>query len=321
MSKKNILREAIEDSKNLKEAALGSAKALLFESMKAELKEFVDGQLNEEGEKEVTLDTGAGDDTLHVDVADEHNISEEEVEEEKHDMKEELELGEAGVEEGLECPDEGSEGELSDDDLEEALNLALQEVDHGDLGEPEEIDEPRGKHDTGLADEDKKAAGWDTKTAPAQKDWTMKESQYKAKIASLVKEVTLLKKANGKLAEANKETNLFNSKLLYATKVVQKEGLSRDIKLRVVQTIDKAKSIDEAKNLYESFEAVLGVVSKGNSGAKKIAPKAPALAEALGSSMSGKGVSEVKTPHLGGDAEFTNEEIKRAQKLAGILSE
>lgn len=301
MAKTNILKEAIEDSKQLKKAALDSAKAMLLEGMKENLKEFVESSLNEEDEKEVCLDTGEGDDSVHVDVADEHNLDE--VKEEDTVMEnEEMDLADLGDED--ESEDEG----LSDEDLDEALRLALQEVEHGDLGEPETIDVD--KHDTGIADLDTKEAGWEEKDVPAAKDWTVKETVYKGKIASLAKEVVLLRKANAKLAETVKGVNLFNKKLFYASRVMQKPGLQKEAKMNIIKVLDGAKTTEQVKSLYESFETVLGVV--GKEAADRKISKTSALAEALGSSKQ-KAVSETVLSESVDPAL-----VARNKKLAGI---
>ncbi len=300
MAKTNILKEAIEDSKQLKKAALDSAKAMLLEGMKEKMKEFVENHLNEEDE--VCLDTGEGDDEVSLEVVDEPGLDE--VKEEDTVMEnEEFELEDLGDE-----SDEGEDEGLSDEDLDEALRLALQEVEHGDLGEPDEIDVDT--HDTGILDVDTKEAGWEEKTAPAAKDWTVKEHAYKGKVASLAKEVVLLRKANAKLTEAMNEVNLFNRKLFYASRVMQKEGLTKEAKMGIVKVLDSAKSAQQVKGLYESFETVLGVVSKG--GTDRKISKTPALAEALGSSKQ-KAVSETVLSE-GLDASV----IARNKKLAGI---
>lgn len=46
------------------------------------------------------------------------------------------------------------------------------------------------------------------------------------------------------------ETNLFLSKLLYLNKFLQKEGLSRKVKQQIVEHLDRATSLAEAKDIY-----------------------------------------------------------------------
>lgn len=229
-----------------------------------------------------------------------------------------------------EMPDEEDEGEeeeevteegLTEADLEEALAAALSEVSHGGLGDMEFVDVSTEKNPTGIEDLDSKEAGWEEKTAPKARQHNLSTGEqyhqearsYKAKIAKLVKENVMLKKANAKISEALKETQLFNAKLYYATKLMQTEGLSGNLKASIVKKLDKVGSLSEAKNLYQSLELALGVISEQ---AKKAKPKGRSLTEALVSERAagtGKGVSNV---------EGLNESyVTRNQKLAGIIKE
>jgi len=58
------------------------------------------------------------------------------------------------------------------------------------------------------------------------------------------------------------ETNLFNAKLLYATKLVNRKDITNENKERVIDTLDKASSIREVKLVYETF--VKALVGKGS---------------------------------------------------------
>ena len=315
MAKRNILQEAITDAKAVKEAAYANAESVLMEHLKENVKQFVDSQLNEnldekcdyqeEGAEhdepvQETYSEGEGE----TDMADDYDVEE---------MPDE--------EEGEEEEDVTEEG-LTEADLEEALQAALSEVTHGGLGDPEFVDVSTEKNPTGIEDLDSKEEGWEEKTAPKAKAHSLATGEqyhqearaYKAKIAKLVKENVMLKKANEKISEALKETKLFNAKLFYATKLMQKEGLNGQVKASIVKKMDKVGSLSEAKNLFESLELALGVLSERTTKSKK---DGRSLTEAYGSrnaaSGTGKGVSHVKP--------LNEEYVTRNQKLAGIIKE
>jgi len=58
------------------------------------------------------------------------------------------------------------------------------------------------------------------------------------------------------------ETNLFNAKLTYANKVLQSEQLNPRQKSQVIRQLDSAKTIREAKLVYESLSSTLAGMSK-----------------------------------------------------------
>lgn len=304
----NILKEALADGKALKAAALKNAQNLILESMKTNLKEMVEDQMNE-----ATDEVDSGEDEM------------EDTEEVVEEGLEDLELSEDGGDEGGE--DEGSledvledeeESGLSESDLQEALRSALSEVSHGSLGDQEEI--TPDSHPTGLMDQDKSEKGWEEKSAPAKKSFAVKEAAYQRKIAGLVTENTLLRKANGELKRTVNEVNLFNTKLHYAHKLMAKEGLTNEAKRAIVSKLDGVKTVTEAKTLYESLQIAFGTVSE------KAKKSKTSLSEALGvnGANSGKNISESAAPKR---AEVQNEGAdanpfspSRMKFLAGIKS-
>lgn len=305
----NILKEALADGKALKAAALKNAQNLILESMKTNLKEMVEDQMNEAAEE---VDSGE----------DEMEDTEEVVEEGLEDLElsdedggDEMGEDEGSLEDALE--DESEDAGLSESDLQEALRSALSEVTHGSLGDQEEIT-PDG-HPTGLMDQDKSEKGWEEKTAPAKKSFAVKEAAYQKKIAGLVTENTLLRKANSQLKRTVNEVNLFNTKLHYAHKLMAKEGLTNEAKRAIVSKLDGVKSVNEAKTLYESLQIAFGTVSE------KAKKSKTSLSEALGvnGANSGKNISESAAPKrevLPEGVEANPFSPERMKFLAGIKS-
>ena len=60
------------------------------------------------------------------------------------------------------------------------------------------------------------------------------------------------------------EMNLFNAKLLYANKLMQNKDLSMKQQRAIVEAIDNAKTLREAKLLYKSLSESLARRSRGN---------------------------------------------------------
>lgn len=58
------------------------------------------------------------------------------------------------------------------------------------------------------------------------------------------------------------ETNLFNAKLLYTNKLLQNESLTARQKAQVIKQLDSAKTVREAKLVYESLASTLAGTSK-----------------------------------------------------------
>ena len=304
---KNILKEAIADAKELKRAALKNAENLMLEGLKTNLKEMVDEQMNEEDamtetssyDEDMTKENAMEDeDVLELDVAEEGG-DDEEVEEDEAD--EDMDLEEAG---------------FSESDLHEALVQALTEVDHGDLGEMDDMLDP-DRHEHGLMDEDSKEDGWQNKSAPSAKNWQIKEGTYKNRIAKLVSENLSLKKTNMVLHKSVNETKLFNAKLFYANKLINKEGISLSAKKKIVERLDTAKSVQEVRNIFESLEIAIGVMSES----KKPSPKGKGatLSEALGVSgkTSGKGVPDKTSSEMISEAD-ERYSSDRFRVLAGL---
>jgi hypothetical protein len=83
---------------------------------------------------------------------------------------------------------------------------------------------------------------------------------------ALSRQLVEYKKAVGSLRTQLTEMNLFNAKLLYANKLMQNRNVTPRQQRTVVESLDKAKTLREAKLLYQSLTASLNKVStKGRS--------------------------------------------------------
>ena len=124
----------------------------------------------------------------------------------------------------------------------------------------------------------------------------------KGQIKNLQAQLKESKQAYTKVHGELNEVNLLNSKLLYVNRIFKANTLSESQKLRVVETLDKATSVKEAKLIYETVkntftisspkknktnskrnikENFRGMASKatGMSRTRKVAPKKAVLKE------------------------------------------
>lgn len=71
------------------------------------------------------------------------------------------------------------------------------------------------------------------------------------------KRTLVAERANVKLKKQLKEMNLFNAKLLFANKLMQNRDLSTKQQRAIVEALDRAKTIHEAKLLYKTLSESL----------------------------------------------------------------
>ena len=77
------------------------------------------------------------------------------------------------------------------------------------------------------------------------------------KTRAMARQLAEYKKATGALKGQLTEMNLFNAKLLYANKLMQNRNLSQKQQRAIVEALDNAKTLREAKLLYKSLTASL----------------------------------------------------------------
>jgi len=117
------------------------------------------------------------------------------------------------------------------------------------------------------------------------------------------KRAVMAERTVSKLKKQLNEMNLFNAKLLFANKLMQNRGLSTKQQRVVVEALDKARTIREAKLLYKSLSASL------NRGSGKT----------LSESRSRLLASSSKSTRSGAPAKSGNE-VDRWAVLAGLAS-
>jgi len=99
-------------------------------------------------------------------------------------------------------------------------------------------------------------------TAKMPKVGKMKES---TEVAALRRQVQDYKSVAEQLKKQLVEMNLFNAKLLYANKLMQNREITAKQQRAIVEALDNAKTLREAKLLYKSLTTSLNkVANKGN---------------------------------------------------------
>jgi hypothetical protein len=107
------------------------------------------------------------------------------------------------------------------------------------------------------------------------------------------------------------EVNLLNSKLLYVNRIFKANTLDEAQKLRVVETLDNASNIKEAKLIYETIKDTFTVAKSKKVSFKN---KTKSLKEGIGMASKAAGGSTAKKEVIS----ESNNMMTRFQKLANI---
>ena len=204
---------------------------------------------------------------------EEEDEDEEMVDEAYHDDEDEDHIDESADEEDEDHIDESADEEDDDIDLDEVLR----EMGYGDDEEEDEapVDESR--------------------------------------IAELEESVRERDEVIFSLQETINEVNLLNAKLLYANKLIKNHNMTNEQKTRVIETLDRTKSVREVKLVYTTLsEAVKLHETKKVSAVKKnitegFASKTVTSTNPTSDEAKGKIITEA------------TEGVNRFQKLAGIV--
>jgi hypothetical protein len=160
----------------------------------------------------------------------------------------------------VELPDEVEE-QLADEDLDVDLMFSGEEEEE-EGGEEEVVDlDMSAAGDEGMGSEEEEMLLTDEEGGEEEMDKMAKpmmESRRvrKALLESRTREVKSRRLAEAKRAETATlkkemaETNLFLSKLVYLNKFLVREDLSRKVKQQIVEHLDRASTIAEAKDIY-----------------------------------------------------------------------
>ena len=108
------------------------------------------------------------------------------------------------------------------------------------------------------------------------------------------------------------EVNLLNSKLLYVNRIFKANQLDESQKLRVVENLDKAGTVKEAKLIYETIKDTFNVAKSKKASFKN---KTKSLKEGIGMASKAVGTSTAPKKEIISES---NDMMTRFQKLANI---
>jgi hypothetical protein len=289
---KDLLREAIADAKAVKETAYANAKLALEEALAPHIQSMISAKLSEDLDETVTEDsvneenTEYGTDDMHK-VKDITEADMEDKDEKKDESVSEI-TAETVAEEKEEDKEEmDEEDDMSDLDLEAIIReleeeLASSDIGQGDNKEPSDVssaadtDDP-GKNDLihaegnemGHDDEMKKQEG--SKMIDLEEliralrevdsdEEDMNEEGYgkdddsdDKKMESLQSDLAEAYEVITFLRNQINEINLLNAKLMYSTKLFKKFDLNESQKAKVIENLDRTKSLREAKLIYTTL--------------------------------------------------------------------
>ena len=334
----SMLDQAIVDAKALKEAAIKSAESSIIEKYSQEIREAVDTMLGQEevlAEEDMVAnipmaasdvstpsDTDAsGSEVLVVDFGELEQIIDQELDNEspeemtdRHKLADEL-GGEEKKEENLQESDEidlTSLFEYEDEEinldeeaiseLAEKLTLDFEPEKSGWLGTPtSQVDMAHDEYEAleAHAEEAEEEVG------KLRESVETLETEKKELQESLEKLQAKTKHFEGvalKLKDALNETSVQNAKLLYTNETLISDSLNGRQKAKLVEAISNAKSVEEAKVIFETLQSTV-------SGTKKESPKTLSEAVSRKSTLLPQ-TNEAKQP--------VDPRIDRMRRLAGI---
>ena len=324
-----LLEQAIVDASALKEAAIKNAEASLVERYADDIKEAVTSLLEAPeddplgmmgGEEEAAADPAAPEappayadgDRLCPCPEDDQEVTID-FDALRQEVEAEEAAGEIGADEmgGLEAP-------MAPEDEEEDEFLELEEsaLDKIAAALAEELtvdvkNVPTGT--TGGITNDQEAAKQAEQAVALARDTAVADEtkELKKAVKDLQEQVKAEKKKSknltvtaSKIAKKLEEVNLSNAKLLYTNRVLSSASLNERQKIKIVEAISSAQSVEEAKVLYETLQSTVESTSRRS-------PKS--LSEA---------VSRSSMPFLSSrkqENKSADPSLERMQRLAGIV--
>ena len=330
MSKnRDLLKEAIEDAKVVKETAIASAKAALEEHFTPQLKSMLSAKLAEMEEMDV--------EEAEMDDMEEMYSKEQEKETGYEKVKEDgFGKFNAGGEAGFSDMEEKALDELNLDELLAELEADMKDENmHAEDDKmKEELNEAEGEEEV----ETEKEINIEDMTEEELKSFIedvikdMESEEEEVSIDEILAEIALdeakkkgdkedkkdkeeMTKLKKELEEAMStiatmrtdinEVNLLNAKLLYTNKIFKAKNLTESQKVKVLSAFDKASTVKETKLVFETLSEGLKETSKSH------------VNESLKTSLASKTTGIMPTARK--PIVEVNDTFKRMQKIAGII--
>lgn len=335
----SMLDQAIVDAKALKEAAIKSAESTIIEKYSQEIREAVDTMLEQEeviaeedmvanipmGASDVSnAPVASGEEVIELDfqeleqMIDQELAGEDEPEEmtDRHDFAEDELEDDAGEEENLQENDEidltalfeyeDEEITLDEeaiDKIAEKLTLDFQPEKSGFLGTP--VSQVDDAYDEYKALEAHAEDAKDDELDKLKESITTLEAEkveLQENLEKLQAKTKHFESVALKLKDALNETSVQNAKLLYTNETLISDSLNGRQKAKLVEAISNAKSVEEAKVIFETLQSTV-------SGTKKESPKTLSEAVSRKSTLLPQ-TNEAKQP--------VDPRIDRMRRLAGL---
>jgi hypothetical protein len=273
----------------------------------------------EEGSVEPGLDNPYMEENTLAEAEDDDTVGEITVDDLKdiiRDVFADLMGGESeeGEEEGPEEEEAGEEEAPEEGEDEINLEEILAELDslneNEDLKEEDLNEYPSGPaRDRGTTNIDKNPAAIaiNNLADKVAKATGKTVDAVKAKLMSLMNEEEEISELNEAMSTIStlrselNEVNLLNAKLLYVNKLFKSKNLTEAQKVKVINAFDRAETVKETKNIFETLKESLN------------APVKSAIKESLSFASKAAGVADRK-PIV-----ENNDFVARMQKLAGII--
>ena len=290
----NMLEQAIIDAQSLREAAIKNAESEIVEKYSDEVRDAVTKLLEQEDEE---LDLGLDDesdtdstameqvpmahvsdgaeDIVEVDLDDIIAAAQDDNDDEEFEMGREEIADEIGIDLGTDEPANRDDEEMAIDESElldlfkellvldvpeKAVEDSMEEISRDEV----EADEEEVSQDSNVSME--RVEGMD-------KEDSEEYLKTKEKNESLNKENKKLRGLLESLKDKLEELHTQNARLLYTNRVYENTSLNERQKNRIVEMVSNARSVDEARVIFETLQKTMASISE------KTAPKS--LSEAV----------------------------------------
>ena len=311
-----IFSEAIAEAKAIRETAMANAKLALEEAFAPRIQEMMSDKLEALAEEEMEEMKEEGLEEGNAEVAEE--ISLEELLAELEGLEEghaEPDADNAGgpsdndadnkMEENTitEAEDEDEVGEITVDELKDIIRDIMADVMAGEGAEEEESEEEGGEEgEEEMSAEDDLELEEILAEIEALGEEKSSDDESSMKYEAKEKELEEAMNTIATLRSELNEVNLLNAKLLYVNKLFKAKNLNESQKIKVINAFDRAETVREAKNVYDTLSESL-TTEKAKSQIK----------ESLSFASKAAGVAD-RQPIVEG-----NDFVNRMQKLAGII--
>ena len=334
-----IFSEAIAEAKAIRETAMVNAKLALEEAFAPKLQEMMNTRFStleedDELEEEKQNPNAANSTVATPDAMDE--ISLEELLAELEGLEEnEMEEGhsysekEGSVDPGVDDPymeeneifeeaeDEDTVAEITVDDLKDIIRSVVADLMGGAESEENDEDEDEPGHEEGETPEEEAGEEGSEDELSLEEilaeldglDEYGDEHPISVKKAVNDEDEEELREAMSTIAKLRadlNEVNLLNSKLLYVNKLFKSKNLTEAQKVKVINAFDRAETVKESKNIYETLQESLTSTTSTSTTKSQIK-------ESLSFASKASGVADRK-PIV-----ENNDFVARMQKLAGII--